>query len=87
MALDANSLALVGSVPYAAGRTISKYFYATGDALATVAASGYFNNATKRLRKGDVIEVAGVLDGTPVTASYIVTSADGAATVTTAIAS
>lgn len=82
---DTQSLSLVGTTPYSAGRTISKYFYATGDALATVAASGYFNLATKRLGKGDVIEVAAVLDGTPAMATYIVTSATGAATVTVAI--
>ena len=86
MALDVLSLARVGSVPYGAGDVKSKWFYATADAQATVAASGYFNSATKKLNKGDVIEVAGALGGTPTTSSYIVTSASGAATVTTAIA-
>lgn len=85
MSLDALSLVRVVSAPLAAGDVKSVWFYPTADAQATVAASGYFNNATKKLCKGDVIMVAGALGGTPTLSSYVVTSATGAATVTTAI--
>ena len=52
--------------------------YQDDETVATLAASGYFNDATKTLRKGDVI----VLRGNNGTALAQVTSATGAATVT-----
>lgn len=54
-----------------------EYFDAT-DAVATIAASGYFNNVTNLLRKGDVI----VIRGSNGTALVQVTSNTAAATVT-----
>jgi len=51
----------------------------TGSTKAQIAASGYFNDATDVLKKNDVI-IAGGSDGSVVLA---VTSATGAATVTT----
>ena len=51
MAFNAQSLARACSVPYAAGDVKSLHLYATGDALATVSASGYFNAATKSFWK------------------------------------
>lgn len=85
MALNTQSLARVCATPYAAGESKSIYHYCTADTVAAVIASGYFNGATKILRKGDIIEAACVLDGTPTTCKVIVTSATGAATVTTAV--
>lgn len=85
MALNAQSLARIGSVPYSAGEGKSLYLYATADAFAAVTASGYFNGATKSLRKGDVIITMCSLDGTPTTTMVGVTSASGAAIVTTAV--
>lgn len=56
----------------------------SGDAVATVAGSGYFNNATNNLKKGDVIFVVDEITGTGATIDFlIVTSATGAAVVTT----
>lgn len=50
---------------HADGKACSKYFYATADATATVAAAGYFNDAREQLAKGDVVEVVADIDGTP----------------------
>ncbi len=85
MSLDIQSLKRVEAVPYAAGESKSLHFYATGDALATVSASAYFNNATKQLRKGDVIFCSLVNGGTPACAMLIVSSASGATPVTTVL--
>ena len=60
------------------------WVYGTDDTVATVVASGYFNNATEELRKGDVILASTDEDGTPDMTTVVVTSATGAATVTTA---
>lgn len=57
--------------------------YSTNDLLNAVSASGYFNDVTAKLHKGDLIIVAGDLDGTPFTTQLTVSSATGAATVTT----
>lgn len=85
MSLDIQSLKRIEAVPYAAGESKSLHFYATDDDMDTVVASGYFNAATKRLRKGDVILCSLNNDGTPATSTIVVTSASGAATVTTAL--
>ena len=58
--------------------------YQTDDTVATVVASGYFNNATEELRFGDIIVAATDQDGTPDMTTVVVTSATAAATVTTA---
>lgn len=86
MALNTQSLARMGSVPYSAGDAKSLYFYATGDTVANLLAANYFNGATKMLNKGDVILAACVLGGTPTTTHLVVTSAKGAAVVTVAAA-
>lgn len=59
------------------------YRYSTDDLLTTVAASGYFNAAYARFAKGDQIIVSGDLVGEPFVQLMMITSADGAATVTT----
>jgi hypothetical protein len=85
MALILNSLRKMFSGPGLTTGTMtnSVFMYVTNDTLATVAASGYFNNATSYLCKGDLILVSGDVDGTPATNCYMVNSATGAATVTT----
>jgi hypothetical protein len=60
------------------------HHYSSADANTTIAASGYFNSATKFLQKGDVLFVTGSIGGTPDKGTYVVTSATGAATVTVA---
>lgn len=76
MALVAANLERIG------GGTNGLFIYQSGaDTAATVTASGYFNDVTSRLRKGDVIMVVGNSQASVDT--VIVTSATGAATVTT----
>ena len=56
------------------------FTYRSGtDAKAAVIASGYFNGATDVLKKGDII----LATASDVTVALVVTSASGAATVTT----
>lgn len=57
------------------------HLYVTTDAVATVAGSGYFNSITNRLKNGDVIIVSDT--NVPTIDVLTVTSATGAATVTT----
>ncbi|OKO67882.1 hypothetical protein AC629_42450 [Bradyrhizobium sp. NAS80.1] len=75
----------MGSVPFSAGNGKSLYFYATGDTVANILAANYWNNATKQLRKGDVIIASCVNGGTPTCTALNVTSADNAAAVTVAV--
>lgn len=64
-----------------AGADPGLWIYKTTDAIATVIGSGYFNDATNELKRHDVIIV---LDTATATTDVIhVTSATGAATVTT----
>jgi adenine/guanine phosphoribosyltransferase-like PRPP-binding protein len=56
------------------------YVYKSADAIATVAASGYFNSYTASLKKGDAIMV--IDSSTPTVDVCVVSSATGAATVT-----
>lgn len=59
------------------------HHYNTPDAIATVTASGYFNAITARLKRWDIIHVVGLTGGATTIDNVIVTSATGAATVTT----
>ena len=77
MALDATKVQKV------AGGAQALFLYNTPDAIATVIASGYFNSITANLKQWDVILVVGVTGGTPTIDAITVTSATGAATVTT----
>lgn len=68
------------------GETQNKILgYVSTDSQATVKGSGYFNNATSYLNKGDIIIASCDRGGTPTLSTLVVTSATGAATVTTAI--
>lgn len=77
MALDATKLATV----FAGVQQV--HVYNTADAPATVAGSGYFNAITDRLKQWDLILVVGTTGGTVTVDLFVVTSATGAATVTT----
>ena len=63
------------------GGAVQLHIYKTVDAVATVAGSGYFNTLTNRLKNGDVIIVSDT--NVPTIDMLTVTSATGAATVTT----
>lgn len=60
----------------------SVFFYTDGDAIATIAASGYFNSATNELKENDVIIVVGNNGAAQTVDVVVVTSATGASTVT-----
>lgn len=75
MALELRSLCLVNSVPYGtAGKRVDFMHYATPDAVATVIAAGYFNNARAKLQVNTVIEALCVADGVGDRVSLIVTA-------------
>jgi len=65
------------------GSVRKMHHYVTNDLLSLVDDSGYFNDITNLLTKGDLIFVSGDLDGTPANNCYMVNSDTGAATVTT----
>lgn len=66
-----------------AGANPGLHLYKTADAIATVTASGYFSTVTDNLRQHDVIICVSETGGTAKVDVLAVTSADGAATVTT----
>ena len=66
-----------------AGADPSLWIYKTPDAIGTVTASGYFNGIFEQLKRHDVIIVVASTGGTPTVDVIFVTSATGAATVTT----
>jgi fructoselysine-6-P-deglycase FrlB-like protein len=65
-----------------AGDSNSLWFYTDDDAIAAIAASGYFNSATKELKENDIILCVGSNGGTQTVDILVVSSASGAATVT-----
>lgn len=48
--------------------------YETTEAQSAVRATGYFNAEYKALPKGTILDVVGVIGGTPTLCSYIVTA-------------
>tara|TARA_R110000824_G_scaffold81223_6_gene204182 strand:- start:4175 stop:4420 length:246 start_codon:yes stop_codon:yes gene_type:complete len=66
-----------------AGGAKGIFFYSSTDALSTIVGSGYFNNATAELKEHDIIIAVGSTGGTETVDMLLVTSASGAATVTT----
>lgn len=66
-----------------AGAEPGLHIYTTADAIATVTGSGYFNDVTNNLKQNDVILVVSETGGTRKVDVVAVTSATGAATVTT----
>jgi N-acetylmuramic acid 6-phosphate (MurNAc-6-P) etherase len=78
-ALDATKLVKVG------GGVQQLFIYQTPDTNAEVVTSGYFNDVTNQLRQHDIILVVSASGGTPKVDPISVTSATGAATVTTTV--
>lgn len=73
-----------GLTSLAFGVGVNKFWhYSSNDDYAMVGASGYFNNATAKLKKGDFIFASLDLDGTEAAAVLMVSSETDAATVTT----
>jgi len=66
-----------------AGGSNSVFLYDSADAIGTIIGSGYFNNATAALKQNDVIIAVGSTGGTRTVDMIVVSSATGAATVTT----
>ena len=66
-----------------AGGGMSVFLYDSADAIGTIVASGYFNSATNELKQNDVIIAVGSTGGTRTVDMLVVSSATGAATVTT----
>lgn len=60
----------------------SVFFYTDGDAIATIAASGYFDLATENLKENDIILCVGSNASTQTVDICVVSSATGATTVT-----
>ena len=79
MALDATNLYKLG------GANPGIWHYRSTDAVGTIDDSGYFNDVTNELKQYDVIMVVGSTGGTATIDTLIVSSATGAATVTTAV--
>lgn len=77
MALDATKLVKM------AGAAKQVFTYESADTIATITASGYFNAVTDWLRQFDIIHVIANTGATPTFDNIFVTSASGAATVTT----
>ena len=78
MALTSNALKKI-----AGSGDQNLFVYQSADAVATIAGSGYFNDVTNDLKQFDVILAVGATGGTATVDMLIVTSATGAATVTT----
>lgn len=76
MALDKTKLYKVaGAIP-------QLWVYSSADAVTTIAASGYFNDATSELHQFDVILCVGLTGGATTVDVLVVTSESAAATVT-----
>ena len=59
------------------------FLYNSADAVATIAGSGYFNDATNQLKQNDVVITVGSTGGTRTVDVLVVSSATAATTVTT----
>lgn len=59
------------------------FMYSSADAIATIIAADYFNTATDDIRQNDVIIAVGSTGGARTVDMLVVTSATGAASVTT----
>ena len=66
-----------------AGGSNGVFLYDSADAIGTIVGSGYFNTATAELKQNDVIIAVGSTGGTRTVDMIVVSSATGAATVTT----
>jgi hypothetical protein len=75
----------MGAIGFGAGSMKSKHFYVTNDDAATIQTANYFNPLAAQVSRGDVFEVSVNIATAPVSKSYVVTSAQGAAVVTVAL--
>ena len=66
-----------------AGGATGIFYYDSVDAIGTIVGSGYFNSATNELKQNDIIIAVGSTGGTRTVDILVVSSATGAATVTT----
>ena len=66
-----------------AGGARQVHYYSSADAILTISGSGYFNDATNDLKQNDIILAIGSTGGTQTVDMLVVSSATGAATVTT----
>ena len=66
-----------------AGGAMSVFLYDSADAIGTIVGANYFNSATNELKQNDVIIAVGSTGGTRTVDLLVVSSATGAATVTT----
>lgn len=62
-----------------------EHTYVTADDAATIQAANYFNPLSGQLSNGDILHASLLIGGANVMKSYVVTSANGAATVTIAL--
>lgn len=85
MAYVETSLVRLAAIPVDSSTVICAYLYATADAAAVVETAGYFNSARTRLSKGDMIDAAMVVGGTPVSKRYVVTASPSTGNVTIAV--
>ena len=67
----------------AGGGDQNVFLYNSADAVATIAGSGYFNDATNQLKQNDVVIAVGSTGGSRTVDVLVVTSATAATTVTT----
>ena len=67
----------------AGGGDQNVFLYNSADAVATIAGSGYFNDATNQLKQNDVVIAVGSTGGSRTVDVFVVTSATAATTVTT----
>lgn len=67
----------------AEGGINSVWLYVDGDAVGTIAGSGYFDTEYLNVKENDVILCVGAAGGTETVDVLVVTSATGATTVTT----
>lgn len=86
MAFDANGLISFGtggSYNPTTQRRTKLWHYISNDSLATIAASGYFNDFADKLQKGDLIFVTAAAGGTAAARMYVVAGiSSGVVTVT-----
>ncbi len=86
MAFKAQSLVLDTSVPHTSDvAPVSFLKYATPDAVATVIAAGYFNNARAKLAVNDQIDAVCVATGVADRISMSVTAVPASGNITVAI--
>ena len=77
MAYSATTLFKVG------GANPALWIYHSADAISTIIASDYFSTSTNSLKQNDIILCVGATGGTRTVDAIVVSSATGAATVTT----